>query len=268
VGSYRDGTAVAPFLSPRPYLHPVTTRAGVTVTDHFPADHVWHLGVGVAIQDVNGVNFWGGRTYRREEQAYIWRPDHGWIARTGLIRHGDCLEETLRWSGPDGAALLHEARRITWRPVNDAVWALTFEFSLTPAIDGPVHLGSPGSNGRKGGGYGGFFWRLPAGGDPSITTADASGEAGVHGTVSDWLCWQGTFDGQPASLLFLPNDNSLDPWFVRSEGYPGVGLALAWERHVTTTRESPLTRSVTVLIADGALSPEAVRALAAEERHP
>jgi predicted dehydrogenase len=268
VASYRDGTAVSPFLAPRPYLHPVTTRAGVIVTDHFPADHVWHLGVGVAIQDVNGVNFWGGRTYRREEQAYIWRPDHGRIARTALTQHGDSLEETLRWSGPDGAALLHEARRITWRSVNDAVWALSLEFSLTPAMDGPVHLGSPGSNGREGGGYGGFFWRLPACEDPSITTADASGEAGVHGTVSDWLCWQGIFDGRPTTLLFLPNDNSLDPWFVRAEGYPGVGLALAWDRPVTTTRESPLTRSVTVLIADGALAPEAVRAFAATERHP
>ncbi|GAB3551216.1 hypothetical protein GCM10027404_19940 [Arthrobacter tumbae] len=268
VGSYRDGTAVSPFLSPRPYLHPVTTLDGVIVTDHFPADHVWHLGAGVAVQDVDGVNFWGGRTYRREAQGYVWRPDHGRITRTGLVQQRNSLEEALRWSGPDGSALLHEARRISWRKVNDAVWALTIDFSLTPAGEDAVSLGSPGSNGRSGGGYGGFFWRLPAGENTTMTTADASGEAGVHGTVSDWLCWQGTFDGRPATLLFLPNDNAIDPWFVRAEGYPGVGLALAWDRAVTTTREAPLARSVTVLIADGALTPDAVRILAADERHP
>ena len=268
VGSYQDGTAVSPFLSPRPYLHPVTTRDGVIVTDHFPADHVWHLGAGVAVQDVDGVNFWGGRTYRREAQGYVWRPDHGRISSTGLAQQRNSLEETLLWSGPDGTALLHEARRISWRTVNDAVWALTIDFSLTPAGEDAVSLGSPGSNGRSGGGYGGFFWRLPASENTTMTTADASGEAGVHGTVSDWLCWQGTFDGRPATLLFLPNDNAIDPWFVRAEGYPGVGLALAWDRPLTTTREAPLTRSVTILIADGALTPVAVRTLAAEERHP
>lgn len=268
VGSYRDGATVSPYLSPRPYLHPLRTRAGVAVTDHFAADHVWHLGAGVALQDVDGVNFWGGRTYRREEQGYIWRPDHGRISRTALTQHGNSLEETLRWSGPDGTTLLHEARRISWRGVNDSIWALTLDFALTPAGDSPVSLGSPGSNGRVGGGYGGFFWRLPSCENPTITTADTSGEAGVHGTVSDWLCWQGTFRGSLATLLFLSNDNAADPWFVRAEGYPGVGLALAWDRPVLTNREAPVARSVTVLVADGTLTPDAVRTLAAEERHP
>lgn len=267
VGTYREGTTVSPMLAPRPYLHPITTRGGVVVSDHFPADHVWHLGVGVAIQDVDGVNLWGGRTYRRKESGYVWRPDHGRISRTALSRRGNSLEETLRWSGPDGTALLHEARRISWRAVNEAVWALTLDFTLTPVADGAVSLGSPGSNGRIGGGYGGFFWRLPACESPSITTADASGEEGVHGTVSEWLCWQGRFQGQEATLVFLPNDAAGDPWFVRAAGYPGVGLSLAWDRPVSVTRQDPLLRSVTILVADGAVPPETVRTLAAEERH-
>lgn len=266
LGRYRDGATVSPLLSPRPYLHPATTRAGVVVTDHFPADHVWHLGVGVAIQDVDGVNFWGGRTYRREEQGYIWRPDHGTVTRTGITRAGDALEETLRWNAPDGSPLLSEARRISWRGVSGTVWALRIEFALAPAVDRPVSLGSPGSNGRQGGGYGGFFWRLPRCADVSITTPEAAGEADVHGTVSDWLCWQGLFDGKPASLIFLPDDGATDPWFVRSEGYPGVGLALAWDTAITTTPTAPVARAVTVLVADGILDPDAVRSLAAEER--
>ena len=44
---------------------------------------MWHLGAGVALQDVDGVNFWGGRTYTRAAGEYVWRPDHGSIVRTG-----------------------------------------------------------------------------------------------------------------------------------------------------------------------------------------
>lgn len=58
-----SGARLARTLSPRPYLHPVTTLAGTIVTDAMPLDHVWHLGAGVALQDVNGVNFGAvGRT--------------------------------------------------------------------------------------------------------------------------------------------------------------------------------------------------------------
>ena len=82
VASYQDGSRIRPSSSPRPYLHPVRTLAGTVVTDHQPADHVWHLGVGVALQDVNGINFWGGRTYTRDAGRYVWRPDHGTVVRT------------------------------------------------------------------------------------------------------------------------------------------------------------------------------------------
>ncbi len=67
VASLQDGSRIRPTSSPRPYLHPpVRTLAGTVVTDHVPEDHVWHLGAGVALQDVDGINFWGGRTYTRD----------------------------------------------------------------------------------------------------------------------------------------------------------------------------------------------------------
>ncbi|WP_051478564.1 DUF6807 family protein, partial [Arthrobacter sp. H5] len=190
VARYLDGTHVMPTSSPRPYLHPVSTLAGTVVSDHLPLDHVWHLGAGVAIQDVNGVNFWGGRTYRREAEAYVWRDDHGRIQRTCAVQSADSLEETLSWNGPDGATLLHEARRWRWQKVADAVWSLTLEFALSPAADKPVSLGSPGSNGRTGGGYGGFFWRLPSCTAVDMRTSDRSGEDAVHGSNAPWLSWR------------------------------------------------------------------------------
>src|SRR5690349_21122845 len=49
--------------SPRPYLHPVRTMAGTTVTAAIPDSHRHQLGISIAAPDVAGRNFWGGRTW-------------------------------------------------------------------------------------------------------------------------------------------------------------------------------------------------------------
>ncbi|MHA7140311.1 DUF6807 family protein [Arthrobacter sp. Sr33] len=260
VADHRDGSTIAPPLAPRPYLHPVRTLGGTVVTDHLPLDHVWHLGAGVAIQDVNGVNCWGGRTYRREAAGYIWRDDHGRIESTGSEATGTTLTETLVWTGPDESVLLDEIRRWSWAQVDRSTWLLTLEFTLT-ARGTRVELGSPGSNGRTGGGYGGFFWRLPPVSETNIHTADAAGEAGVHGTTSPWLAVDAQFGGSDATLLFLASPEAPDPWFVRLEGYPGVGLSLAWEHPVVLEPGSALTRTVKVMVADGRLDAPGIEAL-------
>ncbi|MBP1134937.1 putative dehydrogenase [Arthrobacter sp. PvP023] len=268
-----DGSRITPTSSPRPYLHPVSTLAGTVVTDHLPEDHLWHLGAGVAIQDVDGVNFWGGRTYTRDAGAYIWRKDHGRIVTLAVEdgARGDSRTETLSWLAPAGSAgpgvpLLSERRTWSWAAVGSSTWQLTLDFTLTPSGPAPVTLGSPGSNGRPQGGYGGFFWRLPAVDGAKVWTASAEGEDAVHGavpsTAAPWLAWSGNFrngepDGGPATLVFLPRPEPgqpCDPWFVRAAGYPGVGLSLAWEQPATARHASPLHRTVTVLVADGLLS--------------
>jgi predicted dehydrogenase len=261
-----DGSRTTPTSSPRPYLHPVSTLAGTVVTDHLPEDHVWHLGAGVAIQDVDGVNFWGGRTYTRDAGGYVWRKDHGRIVMVAADGDGNARTETLRWLRPDGTPLLSEQRAWSWAAVGSSAWRLTLDFILTPSGTDPVSLGSPASNGRPQAGYGGFFWRLPAVDGARVWTASAEGEEAVHGAVpkgtSPWLAWSGTFrpgepDGGPATLVFLPGlepGQPGDPWFVRVAGYPGVGLSLAWERPATASHARPLHRTVTVLVHDGLLA--------------
>jgi hypothetical protein len=291
-----DGSRITPTSSPRPYLHPVSTLAGTVVTDHLPEDHVWHLGVGVAIQDVDGVNFWGGRTFTRDAGAYVWRKDHGRIVALSVesssVESSATPEqsvgwwtETLSWLAPGGSTeygssaeyggstdpgtpLLSERRQWSWAAVDPATWRLTLDFELTPSGPDPVSLGSPGSNGRPQGGYGGFFWRLPQVEVARGWTATAEGEDAVHGALptpaAPWLAWSGNFGsghadfgnaepgGGPATLVFLAANP--DPWFVRMAGYPGVGLSLAWEHAATASHANPLHRTVTVLVADGLLS--------------
>ncbi len=139
-------------------------------------------------------------------------------------------------------------------------------------------LGSPGSNGRPQGGYGGFFWRLPKVGDATIwTPGSRGGEDAVHGSVAPWLAWSGTFDagpaggashvagdpglGHPATLVFLAAPQAPDPWFVRHSATPGVGLSLAWDAPVATEPGRPVKRTVTVLIADGFLATQDIEQL-------
>ena len=246
-----SGEKVAPTLSPRPFMHPIMTLQGTIVTEAMPLDHVWHLGAGVALQDVNGVNFWGGRTYRREEAGYIWRPDHGTILRTSSVEHEASRVEQLAWHGPDGAEILHETRTWGWSEAAHGAWKLTLSYTLTPAGTDPVSLGSPGSNGREAGGYGGFFWRLPPIADMSVRTAQASGEGAVHGSRAPWLACTGSFDGRPVTLTFKAPPEASDPWFVRVEGYPGVGSSLAWDTALVLEPGESLTRTIAVTIADG-----------------
>jgi predicted dehydrogenase len=283
IAAYQDGSRIRAVSSPRPYLHPVRTLNGTVVTDHQPLDHVWHLGVGVALQDVDGINFWGGRTYTRAAGQYIWRPDHGTITSTATLVEETAvvggqegrLQEALTWNGPEGLPVLVEERTWTWSGVSSSAWQLSLDFALSPASEKPVSLGSPGSNGRHEGGYGGFFWRLPECEGATVWSPAGSGESGVHGSITPWIAWSGKFgagtsedgtsddgtSGSSATLVFVAAEGSKDPWFVRVDGYPGVGQSLAWDTPVIAEPGNPVQRSITVFVADGSLGTADIESL-------
>ena len=253
-------------LSPRPYLHPVRTLAQVTVTDAVPRDHPWHLGVGVALQHVQigdgrTVNFWGGRTFV-PDQGYTWLDDHGRIEHVGWTGADPAaIEEELRWVVPGGPEVLRERRTMAASadPVLPAWW-LRLAFTLENVTQAPVSLGSPGSRGRSGGGYGGFFWRTAPAEQIRISTPEHTGEEAVHGRPAEWLIFGGTDPGtdQAWTLLLAGQDDATrgDPWFVRAKDYPGVGSALAYERPVVLDPGTSVHRSLLVGVVDGILTSE------------
>ena len=251
VAAPRSGAAVAASLSPRPFLHPVRTLAGVQLTDRSPLDHVWHLGVGVAMPDVGGTNLWGGPDYR-DGEGYRWQRTHGTIRRAAedVVGAGS-LRQLLTWCDPEGAALVDETREWTVAEIDSASWRLDLRFTLTAAA-GPVELGSPGSHGRAGAGYGGFFWRFAPCRNVEVTTPDATGEDSVNGSRAPWLRWSADFADGPASVRFAAPPESDDPWFVRVTDYPGVGSALAWDRPLRLD-EGPVTRTISMVVGDGAV---------------
>ncbi|MFF5180895.1 PmoA family protein [Micromonospora sp. NPDC000316] len=265
-----DGTEVARYVvdpaldarhGPRPYLHPVRTLGGTVVTDALPADHVWHLGASLAVQDVDGTNLWGGRTYVRDV-GYTWRDDHGVIAHTGWTeRAADRLEHLLEWRDPHGAVLLTERRQLTAAPLTAdgpaggvSAWWLEVDYTLSAPYGRDVRLGSPATNGRPGGaGYGGFFWRAVSAEPATVFTASATGEEAVNGSAETWVALRGTGpDGRAYTLVFTGLGDG-DRWFTRTAMYPGVGVAFAFDHPVTIAAGAKRRGRHRVVIADGAL---------------
>jgi hypothetical protein len=245
VAEYVSGADLDPGLSPRPYLHPVRTLGGTVLTDVGPEDHPWHLGLGVAVQDVGGWNVWGGPTYV-DGQGYVPLDDHGRVDHDGFLhQHDGGWTDRLTWRTGTGRPVLAEERTIGARPV-EAGYALTLRTTLTNATEGPLRLGSPATNGRAGAGYGGLFWRLPPGGRPRVSTSDGEGEAACHGAVTPRLVWQDSALGFML-VLSTPDD---DPWFVRVDDYPGVGLQLAATEPVVLPAGGSLTRELRALVLD------------------
>ena len=266
-----DGSGTAPSSTPRPYIHPVRTLSGVEVTATHPSDHDWHCGLGFAVPDVDGTSFWGGGTYVHG-QGYVPLDNHGRIESRGMSRVSEAkisvpprsgFEHSLLWIDKQGRQTISELQKLQCtyltKPAARSIigWALSFRTELR-AINGPVSLGSPGSNGRVGGGYGGFFWRLPRCLDARIFSADNEGEDAVHGSTSPWIAWTGRFEARPGAcgdvtLIFVPTDatTAKDPWFVRCADYPGVGSAMAWDRRVEIPDGETITRSFKVAVMDG-----------------
>ncbi|WJK35264.1 PmoA family protein [Solwaraspora sp. WMMA2065] len=260
VADYVVRPEVDPRYSPRPYLHPVRTLAGVPVTDTLPEDHRWHLGVSVTMQDVSGTNLWGGRTYVRDA-GYTWLDDHGRIVHDSwLDRAPDRFSQRLRWCDPAGATLLTEERTVTAATVDGhgSAWRFGIGYTLTAPTDRDIALGSPATNGRPGGaGYGGFFWRL-APGVPHAFTAAAEGEQTVNGSTEPWVALTGrSAGGDPYTLVFTGLGDG-DHWFVRTGGYPGVCVALAFAQPLTVPAGGRIGRRHEVLVVDGELGRQQV----------
>ncbi|GAA3503598.1 PmoA family protein [Streptomyces prasinosporus] len=246
-------------LSPRPYLHPVTTLAGTVVTELSPADHAHHLGVGVAVPDVEGHNFWGGRTFVRD-RGPTELDNHGSQRHTAFqLRDPDGFVQELRWVAAPGE-LLRERRTVAATPLTDRAWALDLTFSLTNVTPAPLSLGSPATNGRPGAAYGGFFWRArKEEAAPDVFTADAEGEGEVHGRRADWL----VLAGSTWTLVFAGATGATrrDPWFVRTAEYPGVGSSLAHDARLPVPPGETLVRRIVTVVADGRLGRDEAAAL-------
>lgn len=251
--------------SPRPFLHPVRTLGGHVVTDAVPDSHTHQLGIGIAAPDIDGVNFWGGRTFVAGHGP-AWLDNHGsqhhqrWLRRTS-----NELAHTVHWIGMDQTTLLREERVITCRPVSETAWSLGIRTRLVNTTDRPLTVRSPAALGRVGAGYGGFFWRGPNVTEATVLSPGGNGVASVHGQTADWVAVTGTpRDGGPWTMLFVPGDEitAQDRWFVRARDYIGVGSCLAWEQPLVLAPGESIARHIVTVVVDGAVTAATAEELA------
>jgi hypothetical protein len=280
---YRPETA--PVESPKPYLHPVRTLAGHTITLFRPHDHVWHKGIAMTWAQLSGQNFWGGPTYVRG-QGYVQLPNNGriehqgWITLDAAPRQGEgggerparhmVLEERLAWITAQGETWLAERRRMTVPEIVPELgyWTLEFDLTLENTRGQALVFGSPTTEGRPMAGYGGLFWRGPrsfTGG----TILAAGGRAGpeVMGQAAPWLAFVGRHDGSgtTSTLVFLDtpgNPRYPTKWFVRTTPYACASFAFAFDDELVLPPGEALRLRYRLLIADGAWSPERIETYA------
>lgn len=248
---YTTGQGVPAVHAPRPHLHPVRTLTGALMTETSPVDHRHHYGFSVAIPDVNGTSFWGGRTFVRDVGPTL-LANHGQQVSTSTAltaTPGPTLDDTVAWLDQHGDPLLTERRSLrgTLLPELDG-WALRWTSDLV-ADHGDLTITSPGATGRPGAGYGGLFWRLSTADETHVLSRDGEGEPTAHGSLSPWLALTQRH-GERWTTLLLAQPGAPSPWFVRAATFPGAGPALAWDTPLTVESGQTLRLDLVGLLLD------------------
>ncbi|MBL9188489.1 MAG: PmoA family protein [Opitutaceae bacterium] len=213
--------------SPRPYVHPLRSLAGDTLTNFRPNDHPWHHALSLTLTSVAGINFWGGPSHRNEG-GYQWRDDHGaQVHRAWPTLTAEKLEERLDWCDPrSGTVLLHEHRELTPALIPGG-WSLRWTSELFNAAGRDLALENYHSlGGLAGSHYTGLQFRgardlLDQHGDATIGIAaedGLAGEAAVHGALAHWMEWSCQHDGSlRRTRIRFENLSGPLPWFVRAK---------------------------------------------------
>ena len=255
--------------APRPYLHPIRSLAGATVTEAAPADHPHHLGLSVAFSDVNGTNFWGGSTFTAASGPVL-LANHGTQVPQGWESTAGEEACTVSWRSESGGELAVEQRHLEYfgHP-EPGTWSLSLSSVIRPAAGvGQLEVSSSAVKGRAGAGYGGIFWRFPQGSaDPLVLSDAGNGATAAHGSLSPWLSVTIRMDGAPVSVVLAQDPERPLPWFVRAEGYLGAGPAVAWSEPAHAGHNTPLRLGLHAVIHDGAVQTPA-RALELLQQHP
>ncbi|MEW9871294.1 PmoA family protein [Arthrobacter sp. HS15c] len=271
--------------APRPYLHPVRSLGGATVTEAAPADHPHHLGLSVAFSDVNGINFWGGSTFTAASGPML-LANHGtqvlqgWKSTAGREPAGDTGGNAawvtgsesgrVSWRSESGGELAVEQRHLEYfAHPEPGTWSLSLSSVIRPAATvEQLEVSSSAVKGRAGAGYGGIFWRFPQGSaDPLVLSDAGSGADAAHGSRSPWLSVSMRIDGGPVSVVLAQDPERPLPWFIRAGGYLGAGPAVAWSEPAHADHNTPLRLGLHAVIHDGAVQTPA-RALELLHQHP
>jgi hypothetical protein len=263
------------FESPRPYLSPIRTLGGATVSLYRPHDHVWHKGISWSLPVVGDENFWGGPTFVRGE-GYVQLPNNGEQRHLGFepadgaasVPNGARCVERLDWVTQAGERVFDERRTLAASVLDDEAWLLGFATRMANVTERSIPIGSPTTRGRENAGYGGLFWRGPrsfTGG--SVLAPGVAGGDELRGIRSAWMGFTGRHDETDAAstVLIVDDPGNLQhppQWFARSEEFACLCPAPFFSDEHVIEPGATMSLRYGVVIADGASDPERAARLA------
>ncbi len=252
---YRPDTAQRE--SPKPYLHPVRTRAGDLVSLFRPHDHVWHKGIAWSLPHVGEHNFWGGPTYVHG-RSYVQLDNNGSATHRAMTAlTATTIAHRLDWTARHGAPVLDEQRRLTFATAGDDAWTLVFESRLTNVSGGTLAFGSPTTKGRENAGYGGLFWRGPRSFTGGVVQSPGGvGADDLRGRRAEWFAFRGRHDGNGRSSTVLIVDDPSNPrhppqWFTRSAEFACLNPAPFFSEELDLPHGGTLSFRYAVVVANG-----------------
>lgn len=267
-----------PFESPRPYLSPIRTLGGETVTLYRPHDHVWHKGIAWSLPVVGDENFWGGPTFVRGE-GYVQLPNNGEQRHVGF-EHDESTDaaapipgtvrtvERLEWVTQSGERIFDEERTLAASVLAEDAWLLGFATRMTNVTDRAIPIGSPTTRGRENAGYGGLFWRGPRSftGGRVLAPGVAGGDE-LRGIRSSWMGFTGRYDETDAASTVVMVDDDANvqhppQWFARSEEFACLCPAPFFSEEHVVEPGATMALRYGVVIADGASDPDRAAKLA------
>ncbi len=232
---------------PKPFLWPLRSADGISVTRSFPMqvvageshDHPHHRGLFIGYGEINGVNFWENEnSYKTENRGRI-------VIRRIIDMKGGKKSGTLRtlfeWHDTGGANIMDEDRTMMFYDEPDR---RTIDFDITFTAKINLHWADTKE---------GFFAIRLAdslaekNGGRMINAEGAQGEKNVWGKQSSWVDYSGTVGGKalgitifshPTNPRFPPRWHSrayglfaVNPWglkqFIDDEQAQGGGLTMA-----------------------------------------
>jgi len=248
--------------TPKPFMHPLRTPAGVTVTGFAPEDHPWHHGLQFAFPRVGPHNLWGGGTYLGPDRGYVVLEDQGSIRHERWLQSpAATIAHEVLWLGHDEERLLSEERSWSFAVTGDAL-VVDFGTVIRNITDGDLVLETPAQRGRSDGGYGGLFLRLAEDFSAERLVGD-DGDIVESGAESNTLVVHGrTKDGDAVTLgLSFGDAPGNRNWLYRFDPFSAIGWAIAYHDGLALPMGGELAFGHRLVLLDGHVAPEAVRAL-------
>jgi len=246
-----DGAATPKVHSPRPFLHPVHSLAGVPVSAAGSVLHRHQSGLSLALPDVDGTNHWGGRTYVAGQGPTLLM-DHGRqeFQRLSLQDGGTTLSADVRWIDREGEVQFRERRSLSAVALPEQeTWLLGWRSRLLLQHD--TTFTSPVTRGRPGAGYGGIFWRLAPAEETRMFTEEAEGERAVMGSRTSWVAFARRYGRSWSTVLLVQTVEGVPlPWFARASDYVGAGPALAWDEPLRLPGGRPVDVGLLTVVVD------------------